>query len=65
MKILGLNEVWSKVIIIQSGMPPGVNNIILADYFRLNKKFMATIVTEVTTLALLMLPVLIQIGESL
>jgi predicted permease len=65
MKCLGLKEVWTEVIIIHSGMPPAVNNIILADYFGLDKKLMATIVTETTALALLALPLLICLVEIL
>lgn len=65
MKYLGLKEVWSMVIIIYAGMPPAVNNIILADHFGLNKKLMATIVTVTTVLTLLTLPLLIYLGECL
>lgn len=64
-KFLGFKEVWSQVIIIHSGMPPAVNNIILADYFGLDRKLMAKIVTELTALTLLTLPLLIYLGESL
>lgn len=65
MRTLGLREVWSAVIIIHSGMPPAVANIILADHFGLDKKLMATIVTEATAVTLLTLPLLIYLGESL
>jgi predicted permease len=65
MKYLGLIGTWSFVILIHSGMPPAVNNIILADHFRLDKKLMAKIVTEVTTLSLLTLPLLLYLGNSL
>lgn len=64
-KSLGLKEVWSEVILIHSGMPPAVMNIILADHFGLGKKLMATIVTEVTALTLLTLPLLIYLGRCL
>ncbi len=62
---LGLKEGWSAVIIIHAGMPPAVNNIILADHFGLDKKLMAKIVTETTALTLLTLPLLIILGQRL
>ena len=65
MQYLGLIGVWGSVILIHSGMPPAVNNIILADHFRLDKKLMAKIVTEVTALSLLTLPLLLYLGNSL
>lgn len=65
MKSLGLKEVWSMAIIIYAGMPPAINNIILADHFGLDKKLMATIVTVATVLTLLTLPMLIYLGGCL
>jgi predicted permease len=65
LKFLRYDEVWSKVIIIFSGMPPAVNNIIFAHHFGLNEQFMAKIVAEVTTAALLLLPFLLTLGNSL
>jgi len=65
MKFLGLREIWSQVIIIHSGMPPAVNNIILADHFNLDRKRVAAIVTEATALSLLTLPLLLYLVNNL
>ena len=64
-KAFNFNSVWSKVILIQAGMPPAINNIILADHFGLDKKLIANLVTETTALALVTIPILTYFAEIL
>jgi len=65
LKVLGLKEMWSTILIIHAGMPPAINNIIFANHFDLNTQLTAKIVAETTVLALITLPMLIFLGKTL
>ncbi len=65
LSVFGSVGLWGAVLLIHSGMPPAVNNIIYAEYFGLDRDLAATVVTSLTVISLVTTPFFVYLGSLL